>query len=267
MYGILEQHCQRVWLTDCLPLCFTCTAGAIRLRQPTHRITQITKLVSMCHTHSRFRTGVRQLIRFFGLLLILATLSANQELARAAAPGLLRLGPIAGGNLDSYVFKAGDYLILTVYREADLSIKAKIDQDGSVVLPLIGELKVGGLTLRKARLAIAALYEKDYLVNPHVTLDYDAFEKEFRCTVLGRVNKQGGVVFPKGVTKIALVDAIALAGGFERLANRSQVSIKRNDASGVKVYKVDAKKLAADPSTPPFYILPGDTITVPERIF
>lgn len=201
-------------------------------------------------------------------LLLLGLICANQESAEAAAPDLLRLGQTRPTRTGSYLLKAGDEIKMTVYREEDLSTTTKLDKDGSVVFPLIGEVTVGGITIKEARALITGLYEKDYLVNPQINLIHTPKEMEAgRFTVLGRVADPGSISMPKGVEKIQLLEAIAMAGGFTRLASRGSVKVKRREANGEKVYKIDAKKLAEEPDTLPFFILPGDNIEVPERVF
>jgi protein involved in polysaccharide export with SLBB domain len=63
--------------------------------------------------------------------------------------------------------------------------------------------------------------------------------------------------------KLELEEAIALAGGYTRLARESLVLVKR----GNSVRKVNLRKLATQPGEPHFSIVPGDVITVTERIF
>ena len=67
--------------------------------------------------------------------------------------------------------------------------------------------------------------------------------------------------------KIGLLEAVAMGGGFTRYASLTSVKVKRKEGTGEKVYEINAKKLADDPNTPAFYVLPGDSINVPERVF
>lgn len=199
------------------------------------------------------------------ILLIYLFSTASQESAKAAAPGSFRLGVTTGNQAaSSQILNPGDEVELKVYREDDLNTKTKLDKDGTIALPLIGEVKIGGLTIKKARELITLLYEKDYLVNPQITLTHKRDEMAGGTfTVLGRVFEPGSFRMPKGKEKIGLLEAIAMSGGFNRYANMNSVKVKR----GEKVFEINAKKLADDPDTPPFYILPGDSINVPERRF
>ena len=88
-----------------------------------------------------------------------------------------------------------------------------------------------------------------------------------RFTVMGRVKASGVYELPAGTDKISLLDAIAMAGGFERHANSSSIKVRRREDDREKVYVISAKKLSEDPEAGQFYILPGDRISVPDRIF
>lgn len=201
-------------------------------------------------------------------LIFVFTTSLKQELATAAAPVSYSGLNLKSRSLASYTLKSGDQIELKVYREDDLATKTKVDKGGTIALPLIGEVKIGGMTVRDARLLITQLYEKDYLVNPQVTLTYTPYiEGAGRFTVLGSVTDAGSMEMPKGIEKIPLLEAIAMAGGFTRYANRSSVKIKRKEGNIEKVFEISAKKLSDDPDTPQFFVLPGDRINVPERVF
>ncbi len=200
-------------------------------------------------------------------LLIIGLLFADQEPAYSATPDLLRLGSVDRVVENSHILKPGDEIELKVYREDDLSTKTKLDKDGTIALPLIGEVRLGGLTVKKARDLVRVLYEKDYLVNPQIVLTYTRSETAGSFTVLGRVNSPGSFPMPKGKERIGLLEALAMSGGMTRYANPASIKVKRHENGGEKVYEVNSKKLADDPDTPPFYILPGDSINVPERRF
>jgi len=200
--------------------------------------------------------------------ILIAAHLLKQESAFGAAPVPFLTQSSDGRLSPSYTLKSGDEIELKVYREDDLATKTKLDKDGTIALPLIGEVKIGGLSVRDARNVITSLYEKDYLVNPQVTLTYTPYvEGAGRFTVLGRVEKAGSLEIPKGIEKIPLLEAVAMAGGFTRFANRNSITIKRKEGNVEKVYEINAKRLADDPNTPQFFVMPGDRINVPERVF
>jgi polysaccharide export outer membrane protein len=107
--------------------------------------------------------------------------------------------------------------------------------------------------------------DKDYLVNPHVTLVILDFARQW-VTVLGEVQKPGQVQIP-AEGGLDLLGAIALAGGYTRIADPSHVIVRRVVNGQDVVLKVNAKQLARDVEVKPFPVEPGDTINVAQSIF
>ena len=160
---------------------------------------------------------------------------------------------------------AADVLVVTVYQEDDLNTRVTVDGVGNVSLPLLGSVKVGGRTTDEAAAAIRDLYGKDYLVNPQVTVAVAERAKR-RFTVLGQVSRPGVYEFPPNES-VNLLQAIAMAGGYTRLASPSKVALQRQEGEGSRTVKLDAQAMARDTQTPPFALMPDDVITVGERIF
>lgn len=104
-----------------------------------------------------------------------------------------------------------------------------VDVNGNVELPLIGTIKVAGLTTQQAREALKTKLEK-YLQSPTVRLYF----QNYRVTVLGEVNKPGVYNVPN--EKMTLVELIGLAGDLTVYANREKILIIR-ETEGKKEYK------------------------------
>ena len=158
-----------------------------------------------------------------------------------------------------------DVISMTVYQEDDLDTKTIIDKNGMVMLPLLGQVKVGGMTIGQATERIQQLYNKDYLVNPQVNLIVEQFA-ERRFAVLGQVQHPGSFDFPQNES-VNLLEAIAIAGGYTRLGAPSKVDVRRIENGSPKIYHLDADEMSKDPKKAPFEILPDDIITVGERTF
>jgi len=173
--------------------------------------------------------------------------------------------PPAGIYGSQQILKLNDSLVVSVFDQPELTTKVIIDNQGLVVLPLIGSVKVGGLPLAQATAQVQNLYGRDYLVDPKVTIQIDQLAI-LRFTILGQAQRPGTYDFPRD-ENLNLLDAIAMAGGYTRLALRSSITLQRNVSGEVKIFKLDAEAMAKDQKNPPFRILPGDTITVEERIF
>ena len=160
---------------------------------------------------------------------------------------------------------ANDVISVTVYQEEELTTKTIIDKNGMVMLPLLGQVKISGMTVGDAQARIQQLYNKDYLVNPQVNLIVEQFAKR-RFAVLGQVQKPGSFDFPQNES-VNLLEAIAMAGGYTRLGAPSKVDVKRIENGSPKIYQLDAGDMSKDAKKKSFEILPDDVITVGERTF
>jgi len=165
----------------------------------------------------------------------------------------------------SYVLSPNDVVQIKVYQEDDLETKARIGQDGAIAFPLLGVVQIGGKTIAQATGILRERLDKDYLVNPQVSLIVVEYAKR-RFTVLGQVQKPGSFEIPSEES-VTLLQAIAMAGGYTRLANRSNVTVSRLVSGKKTTLNLDAKRAASDPDTKAFEVLPEDTITIAERIF
>lgn len=165
----------------------------------------------------------------------------------------------------SYVLCASDVVQVKVYQEDDLESKLRISRDGTTTFPLIGVINLGGKTVEQAAALIRDELAKDYLVNPQVTVTVLEYAKR-RFTVLGQVQKPGSYEIPNEES-VSLLEAIAMGGGYTRLANRANILVTRTVAGRKTALTLDVNHAAHDPNTPAFVIQPDDIITVSERIF
>ena len=191
--------------------------------------------------------------------------------------GLLTAGPLgalAGDHTaaappltepQTYVLSPNDVVQVKVYQEDDLETKMRIGKDGTTSFPLIGVINLGGKTVAQAADLIRARLADGYLVNPQITVSVIEYAKR-RFTVLGQVQKPGTYEIPNEES-MTFLQAVAMAGGYTRLANRGSVMVTRM-VGGKKInFNLDLKSATSDLNTQPFEILPDDTITVAERIF
>ncbi len=196
---------------------------------------------------------------------IIATLVSATFQVRATDPAPLNKVPPPIAESQAYILAPSDVLQVKVYQEDDLETKLRIGKDGTTSFPLIGVIHIGGKTVDQASKIIRDRLGKDFLVNPQVTLTILEYSKR-RFTVLGQVQKPGTYEIP-GEESVTLLQAIAMAGGYTRLANKANVTVSRRGNGKQIAYNLDAKSATNESDTKPFEILPEDTITVPERIF
>jgi protein involved in polysaccharide export with SLBB domain len=165
----------------------------------------------------------------------------------------------------SYVLCPSDLVQVKVYQEDDLESKLRISRDGTTSFPLIGVINLQGKTVSQAAALIREELAKDYLVNPQVTVTVLEYAKR-RFTVLGQVQRPGTYEIPNEES-VVFLQAIAMAGGYTRLANRANVTVTRTIDGRKAALTLDMNHATNDPKTPQFNIQTDDIITVPERIF
>jgi protein involved in polysaccharide export with SLBB domain len=194
-------------------------------------------------------------------ILFVLTLALNG--ARGAAA---EAKPPAGTNArPDYVLAANDVVAVIVYQEEDLSAKVRVSKDGSIVLPLLGSVTVGGKTREAASRHIRDLLAEKYLVSPQVSLDIAEYAKR-RFTVLGQVSRPGSFEMP-GDESVNLLQAISMAGGYTRLGTGRGVTVQRGQGADKQTFKLDADAMAKDKDVKIFEVEADDTITIGEKIF
>ncbi len=161
-----------------------------------------------------------------------------------------------------YILSPNDQVAVEVFGEEDLRTNGRLNGEGYLSVPLLGAVHLGGSTLSQAAAKLTELYGRDYLVNPRVNVMLIGYAKR-RFTILGQVNRPGSYEMPEGSPEgVDLLEAIAMAGGYTRIAAPEKVSVRR----GNQVLRVDAKRQARG-SNSAFTVQPGDSITVGESIF
>src|SRR6266567_6794667 len=174
--------------------------------------------------------------------------------------------PTAINAPPGYQLSANDGIAVEVFGEEDLKTTARLNSEGNASLPLLGSVHLAGLTLTQATTRVTELYGRDYLVSPKVNVTLLGYARR-RFTVLGQVNRPGSYEMPEtSPGGIDLLEAIAMAGGYTRIAAPERTSVRRHNASGDQIFKVNAKRFTKG-SGGGFLVEPGDTITVGESIF
>ncbi len=165
----------------------------------------------------------------------------------------------------NYVLQPFDLIQVQIFREPDLEREVRLTQESTVALPLVGNVDLTGKTVKQAEEYLHLLYDKDYIVNPQVTIvvmDYNRRE----VNILGSVNNPGTVGF-RPEQKMGLIEAITRAGGFSRLADRTSVKLSRILPTGkTENFSINADDLIHGKSSNPWYLQKDDIIFVPERI-
>jgi polysaccharide export outer membrane protein len=171
------------------------------------------------------------------------------------------------GQLRLYL---GDLVRVTVQGEPDMTVERRIDGTGQIDVPLLGAVRISGLTTGEARDLITRRYVKDEIfIHPEVVFTVVEYAPK-EAMILGQVGKPGKVTFAAEATTLSIVDAIASAGDLTRIAKGDAVRVTRHDADGKEqTFLVNVEKLirGREEDEKPFLLEPGDIVFVPERVF
>ena len=160
------------------------------------------------------------------------------ELEPPAMPGLDGvMAPTADGAsplaIDhTYILGAGDRIQLDVFNVPEYSGEHQILADGSLNLPMLGKVSVGGLSLKQAEDAIATQYTP--LVRHSVVTIRLLQPRPLQVAIAGEVNQPG--FYTLSLTDNAqfpsLVEALQAAGGLTQAADLRQIQVQRPQAVG-----------------------------------
>ncbi len=152
---------------------------------------------------------------------------------------------------------AGDLIDVSVYGAPDLSQKARVSNSGHVYMPLVGYIKVDGLTIEEAQAAIEKrLVEGNFLKTPHVTVFISEYATQ-GASIMGEVTKPG--IYPVLGSR-RLFDLVAAAGGMTQKAGKTVTITHRNEAQARATVLLSSDPAKNDAAN--VQVFPGDTIVV-----
>lgn len=170
--------------------------------------------------------------------------NSDKENRADATPSPLLLGP-------------GDELEITVYGAPDLSGRTRISETGNISLPLIGYVRIAGLSTSEAEAAIEAQLRQNNIVNdPQVSI----YAKDFTSSgisVAGEVGKPG---FYSVLGPHRLFDILQLAGGITEKASNTVTISHRGEEEAITL---TISKNPAEMGANNVELRPGDTVVVP----
>ena len=185
-------------------------------------------------------------------------MAANRNIYYFLCAALLMLALPAmaqeGEAVSSYTLNTGDHVQVTVFEEPDLSVSAVLDDTGAISYPLLGELRVRGLTARELEAEITEGLRGRFLINPRVNVSIKEYRPYF---VRGEVNGPGSFPFKPGLT---VEKAVSMAGGFTSRASKSKFYIVSDDSA-------DGQEGSRRSATLSSRIRPGDVIHIEQSFF
>ncbi|WP_264502894.1 polysaccharide biosynthesis/export family protein [Luteolibacter flavescens] len=170
-------------------------------------------------------------------------------------------GQTAEGGRASGIIGQRDTVEIRVFREDDLTTTGQLSTSGTITMPLIGSVKLAGLSTESAAKAIEAKLKDGYLVKPEVTVTIEGRIRR-TITVLGQVQNSGVFELPAN-RSLTVVEAIGMAGGSTRIANTKKITLKR---SGGKVQTINLKDITSG-KVADVPLKDGDVLSIPESLF
>jgi polysaccharide biosynthesis/export protein len=158
----------------------------------------------------------------------------------------------------SYVIGPDDNLIISVWKEPDLTESLPVRADGMISLPLLNDVRAAGLTPMELAANITERLKK-YVDDPRVTVVVTQMNSQ-RVYVTGEVLHPGAMNLTPQMT---VLQALASAG-FTQFANTKGIYVLRVENGSEKKYPVNYRKLIkAEDTSQNIFLKPGDTIVVP----
>jgi polysaccharide export outer membrane protein len=169
--------------------------------------------------------------------------------------------------VESYQLAVGDQIRIDVWKNPELSVTEPVRPDGKIAVPLVGDLDAAGKTPEELSKDIKNRLTT-YIVNPNVTVILTGMQgQEFlsRIRVTGSVAHNMSITYHPGMT---VLDAVLEAGSVNLYADANDTKLYRRTDTGAVSYNIRLKDILenGDMSTN-IVLMPGDVITVPERLF
>jgi polysaccharide export outer membrane protein len=154
-----------------------------------------------------------------------------------------------------------DVVEIRVWNNPSLSGAVAVEADGTISLPLIGEIKADGLTVRQLKETLTERF-KDLMNNPDVNVQMGRVNSK-RIFIYGGVLRGGEFPLLRDTT---VMDALSNVGGFKDFANTKKITVQRVLPSGeVKKFNFNYKDVSRGKNMDQNILLRnGDRIFVPE---
>lgn len=156
----------------------------------------------------------------------------------------------------------GDVLEIRIFQEPELSGTWRIAADGHIDYPLCGKVKLEGLDTGRAGSALATCLARGFVKNPQVNVLVKEYNSK-KVYVFGEVVQPGTFPFRD---RMNIIQAITLAGGFNKVAARNQVNVTRVVNGEEKKVRVPVEDIGRGTERN-FVLQPGDIVFVPESLF
>jgi polysaccharide export outer membrane protein len=170
-------------------------------------------------------------------------------------------------SIDTYLIGVDDVLLVNIWKNPDLSVTVPVRPDGKISIPLVGDIVAGGKEPMQVAKEVKKALSK-FVREPQVTViltELRSHEFISRVRITGAVNIPSSIPYRQGMT---VLDALLQAGGANEFASGNNAQLYRNEGNETAKYSVYlADILESGKLETNYKLLPGDIITVPERLF
>ncbi len=205
---------------------------------------------------SRFQNVIKGIVRRF--LILCALLSAASGCASTEA---FDYGREPDPRREEFVIGVGDVVRINVWHMPDISGDAKVRPDGTVTMPLLGDMKAAGASPSALRAKIESAL-KSYIKDDSAKVTVAVLEvNSYHFTVAGNAERQGSFSANHFVT---VTEAIALAGGASRFASLSNIVLIRQSSNEPRRIPIDLAAIYSGKRPEMnLVIIGGDTLYLP----
>jgi polysaccharide export outer membrane protein len=181
-----------------------------------------------------------------------------EDAAKAQGPSVL---------VENYQMATGDNVQINVWKNPELSVSEPIRPDGKIAVPLVGDVHAAGKTPEQLAADIKRALG-GYIKNPNVTViltNLEGYQFLSRIRVTGSVGSDSSMLYQSGMT---VLDAVLEAGSVDEFADANNTKLYRRTGDSSAIYDIRLRDIMEEGDmTTNVYLLPGDVIIVPERLF
>lgn len=153
----------------------------------------------------------------------------------------------------------GDVVEVRVYQEKELSGLYRLGAEGTIRVPLVGQIEAGGKSPNTLATELTQRLKDGFIRDPQVSVLIKEFNSK-KVVVVGNVRKPGTFRFEDDMT---IVQAISLAGGLTQLAEKNGLVLTRIVDGDEKKFVVPFESIGLG-RAPNVMLQPGDIVFVPE---
>ena len=229
-------------------------------QQANHQLNTKMTTKSMNHKSGGTGTWLRQ-------RLAAGLICASAMFAAFTSVGCDNMNPAPAVPASAYNSKpsgnlaAGDEISVTFSGAPELNTKQKIQPNGKVSLPTVGDVSAAGRSINSLQSSLTSLYQP-HLQDPTVVVSLESAAAGVYLS--GEVLRPGKIPLDRPMTAL---EAVMEAGGFSRLANPKQVILVRNENGKNQRYVLNLKDALNGLDSSPFYLRPFDMIYVKPSVW